>query len=239
MKPLSRAPYAAVLGAMDAEIAEILRHGVEDGREAWAGLNFHFVRLWGRELIVARCGVGKVFAAMAAQHLIDRYAPPRIIFTGVAGALAPDLEIGDVVVSRDLVQHDIDGRPLGFERGHLVFTEHFAFTADPELREAALQAELEGPSLREGRILTGDQFLTRLDRDAHAYLTEELAGDVVEMEGAALAQVCALNGVPFLVVRTVSDRADGQAVKDFNAFLPVVAHNSFAVLKAILVPSGG
>jgi 5'-methylthioadenosine/S-adenosylhomocysteine nucleosidase len=219
---------------MDAEIAVILSHAIEESREEWAGATFYRVRLWGRSLVVVRCGVGKVFAAMFTQRILDRYRPSKVIFTGVAGALASDLEIGDVIISRDLVQHDIDGRALGFNRGHLVYSEHFAFEADPLLRQSALRAELEGPNLREGRILTGDQFLTRMDRESHAFLVDELAGDAVEMEGAALAQVCVLNNIPFIVIRTMSDRADGQAVNDFNAFMPVVAQNSFAVLKAIL-----
>lgn len=219
---------------MEAEVQELLRHALILGEEKWAGITMTHVSWLGRHCVVAHCGVGKVFGAMVSQHCLDAYHPRALIFTGVAGALNPDLNIGDVVVSRDLIQHDVDGRALGFERGRLLLTDWKVFAADDALRRKAMSARLEGFALREGRILTGDQFMTRESIRSHAYLTDELSGDAVEMEGAAVAQVCTLNQTPFLIVRTISDKADGDAVKDFNAFLPVVAHNSYAVLRAVL-----
>jgi len=225
----------AFMGAMEAEVAAILRHAVLLKQEQWLGLALHHVAWLGRRCIVVRCGVGKVFAAMTAQHLIDRYHPRAMVFTGVAGALNPEWEIGDVVVGSELIQHDVDGRALGFERGRLLYTDLKIFRSDPVLVSRAMKASLQGPALRQGRILTGDQFLSRESIHGRDYLTGELAGDAVEMEGAALAQVCSLNDIPFLVVRTLSDRADGDAVKDFTAFLPVVAQNTLAVLQSLLV----
>jgi 5'-methylthioadenosine/S-adenosylhomocysteine nucleosidase len=223
-----------IIGAMDAEVSEFLAHAESISRDEWRGFVFHGVRLSGREAVLVKCGIGKVFSALISQHLIDTYAPAAMIFTGVAGALNPAYDIGDVVVSRDCLQHDVDGRALGFARGNLLYTEWKAFPADAALKRAALSAHPDGHKLWEGRILTGDQFMTREEINHHHYLTGELAGDAVEMEGGAMAQVCAVNGVPYVVVRTISDRADGDAVHDFNRFLPVIAKNSYAVVKRIV-----
>lgn len=224
-----------ILGAMDAEIAEFLAHGELLERIEWHGFTFHRVRFQGsREAVLVKSGVGKVFCALVAQKLIDTFAPNALVFTGVAGALNPAYEIGDVVVSRDCLQHDIDGRALGFSRGTLLYTDWKAFPADRALVDLALTAHPDGHRLFEGRILTGDQFMTREEIHHHAYLLGELQGDAVEMEGGALAQVAAVNQIPYVVIRTLSDRADGDAVHDFTRFLPVIAKNSFAVVERIL-----
>ena len=223
-----------ILGAMDAEISEFLSHAEKLEHTGWRGFDFHRLRLRGREVILVKCGIGKVFSALVSQHLIDTYLPSALIFTGVAGALNPDYAIGDVVVSRDCIQHDVDGRAMGFARGNLLFTDLKVFAADAGLLASALSARTEGHKIHSGRILTGDQFLTRDEINHHRYLIEELNGDAVEMEGGAMAQVCAVNGLPFVVIRTISDRADGDAVHDFNRFLPVIARNSFAIVDHIL-----
>ena len=230
-----------ILGALDAEVSEFLAHALTLQRVEWRGFTFHRVRMEGREAVVVKAGVGKVFTALVAQKLIDTFAPSALLFTGVAGALNPAYDIGDVVVARDCVQHDVDGRALGFPRGNLLYTDWTSFPADPSLVEAALAARppADGPGspahrIFAGRILTGDQFMNRDEINHHRYLMDELKGDAVEMEGGALAQVAAVNGLPYAVIRTLSDRADGDAVADFHRFLPVVAKNSFAVVKVIL-----
>ncbi len=223
-----------ILGAMDAEIAEFLKHAEILGRTEWRGFTFHRVKLAGRHVILVKCGIGKVHAALVTQHLIDTYSPTSLIFTGVAGALNPAYEIGDVVISRDCIQHDVDGRALGFARGNILYTDLKVFAAHPALVDLARTTRVDGHHLHVGRILTGDQFMTRDEINHHRYMLDELAGDAVEMEGGAMAQVCAINGLPYLVIRTISDRADGDAVLDFNRFLPLVAHNSYAVVRHIL-----
>lgn len=230
---LSAGPIA-ILGAMDAEIAEFLAHSQVLGREEWQGFVFHTIRLEGREAVLAKCGIGKVFAALVSQRIIDAFAPSRMLFTGVAGALNPAYEIGDVVVARECMQHDVDGRALGFSRGHLLFTDLKIFSADEQMTRLAAAAPAMGHRVHTGRILTGDQFMTRDEINHHGYLIDEMEGDAVEMEGGAMAQVCAVNRIPFAVVRTISDRADGDAVHDFNRFLPVIAQNSFAITRYVL-----
>lgn len=226
-----------IMGAMDAEISEFLQHAEVLERTEWRGFTFYSVRMEGREAVLVKSGIGKVFSALVSQHLIDAFSPSCLIFTGVAGALNPGYEIGDVVVSRDCIQHDVDGLALGFPRGNLLYTDLKVFTADPGLAAAALSADV-GHGIHSGRILTGDQFMTRDEINHHRYLMDELQGDAVEMEGGAMAQVCAVNGLPYLVVRTISDRADGDAVQDFNRFLPVVARNSYAIVRHILERMG-
>jgi 5'-methylthioadenosine/S-adenosylhomocysteine nucleosidase len=223
-----------IMGAMDEEITEFLAHAELIERTEWHGFTFYRIRMEGRNAVLVKSGIGKVFSALVSQHLIDLYAPSALIFTGVAGSLNPAYDIGDVVISRDCIQHDVDGRALGFARGTLLYTDLKVFGADPVLAAAALSAVAEGHRIHSGRILTGDQFMTRDEIDHHRYLIEELRGDAVEMEGGAMAQVCAVNGVPFVVVRTISDKADGDAVQDFNRFLPVIARNSFAIVRHIL-----
>lgn len=238
MKP-AQSGLVGIMGAMDAEIAGFLDHSEILEHIEWRGFTFHRIRLEGRESVLVKSGIGKVFSALVCQHLIDAFSPSSLIFTGVAGALNPVYAIGDVVISRDCMQHDVDGLALGFSRGTLLYTEMRVFTADPSMVRAALAQEageigVGGHRLHSGRILTGDQFMTRDEINHHRYLMEELQGDAVEMEGGAVAQVCAVNGVPFVVVRTISDRADGDAIHDFNRFLPLVASNSFAIVKRIL-----
>lgn len=219
---------------MEAEIETCLKASEVEERLASGPFVFYRARLLGQEIVLVQSGIGKVFAAMVTQCLIDRFQPSCLLFTGVAGALNPAYEIGDVLLAKDCLQHDVDGRALGFERGRLLYTDHRAFACDGDLIRIALGARIEGRSLHVGRILTGDQFMTRREVDQHPYLTGELQGDAVEMEGAAVGQVCALQGLPFLLIRTLSDKADGDAPQDFERFLPRIAQNSFAVVRHIL-----
>lgn len=226
-----------ILGAMDEEISEFLAHATSVEKIPWHQFVFYKFTLHQSEIVLVKCGVGKVFSALVSQHLIDSFSPRCLIFTGVAGALNPQFQIGDVVISRDCIQHDVDGRGLGFNRGHILYSDYKVFTAEPSLVNASLKNTAipqKGHRIWEGRILTGDQFMTRETIFHQQYLTEELLGDAVEMEGAAMGQVCAVNKVPFLLVRTISDKADGDAAESFTQFLPIVAQNSFSVIETIL-----
>ncbi len=223
---------------MDAEITQYLKSSEPKKKTDWNGITFHEAVLFGQDAVIVKSGVGKVFAAMVCERLIDIYGPDAVVFTGVAGALNGELDIGDVVLSETCIQHDVDVQALGFMRGAIPYTELREFKADENLLKIACATRLRRQKIITGRILTGDQFITKKEMNEHKYLTDELHGDAIEMEGGSIAQVCTLNKIPFIIVRTVSDRADGTAASDFNKFLPVVARNSFEVVKNLLLNYG-
>ncbi len=223
-----------ILGALEAELTQFRSNLANRSDEQWNALSISEGNLDGAEVIVASCGVGKAMAAMATQHFVDRYAPSRLIFTGIAGSLNRQLEIGDVVVARDSIQYDLDARAAGFEIGQIPFTSYREIPCDPDMVSAALSYPAEGFRLVEGRILTGDRFLARVEADAADLLSEELAGDAVEMEGASVGLVALFNGLPFLLLRTISDKADGSAKADFKKFLPVASERAFRVVLHLL-----
>ena len=224
----------AIISAMDSEIAMYLEHGTVEKEHKWNDFIFYEMTLNGTPCIVSKSGIGKVMAAMVCQHLIDTYKPSEIIFTGVAGALNTHLDIGDVVVSKDCMQHDIDGRALGFPRGTILFSDKSIFEADHRLHDIAMSAHVEGHRIYSGRILTGDQFFTHKDIEDHAYLQNDMAGDCIEMEGGAIGLVCSENKIPFVIVRTISDKADGSAAEDFSKLHHLVAGNSYSIVSQML-----
>lgn len=222
----------AILGAMEVE-TELLLEQLSDGQlTEQAGVRIHRGRLHGREVLLATCGIGKVNAARVATMLISAGAG-ALVFTGVAGALDPQLEPGDVVISSDCVQHDVDVTALGYAPAEIP-GEPLAWQADSQLLELA-QAACRDAGLERsftGRVLSGDTFLA--DPERAALLHRDLHGSCVEMEGAAVAQVCAASSVPFVVIRSVSDRADGSASPDFREFTALAARRSAAVVEALL-----
>ena len=173
-----------------------------------------------QKVILGLTGVGKAMAAMNTQWIIDKFKPRLLILTGVAGAIHPDLNIGDLLIARDCVQHDLETIELKFPRGMVPYTQYRFLASDPKLFEIASGFHPRSGKLASGRILTGDQFITAIQRNTHARVFAELQGDAVEMEGASVALVAQIHRVPFLISRTISDRADGSAVDDFNSFLP-------------------
>ena len=222
------------MGAMDEEIESYLRHLKDRKETEWKIFRFYTGKLWEKDVVIIKTGVGKVFSAMICQHLIDKYNVELVLFTGVGGALNKQLNIGDVVVSIDSVHHDMDVKSLGFERGRIPYTNYRFFKAERQLVEKALKADLSPNKIIRGRILTGEQFFTHADKDDKKYLTEELKGDCIEMEGAAVAQVCVVNEIPHIIIRTITDSANGDAFEDFTRFKPIVASNSFKVVEKIL-----
>ena len=223
-----------IIGAMPEEIAKYLPHLEGKQEKKWKIFTFYTGKFHGHDAVIVMSGVGKVFSAMICQYLLDTYHVDTVIFTGVGGSLNKTLEIGDVVVSVDSVHHDFDAQPLGFKRGQISYTDYRYFKAEDKLLQLALQTKIAGHKIIKGRIVTGDQFFTQADKQSHAYLTEELQGDCIEMEGASVAQVCTVNEVPHVIIRTVSDKADGTAVSDYNSFKHIVAENSFLVCETIV-----
>ena len=223
-----------ILGAMDSEIDEFLSRLEQRQALHWNGFTQHRGQLEGQEVLVSKSGVGKVMSAMVTQHLIDRWQPSAVIFTGLAGSLQPHIEIGDTLLAADLVQHDLESTALNLPRGQVPFSDYRFLPSDPILLELAAGFRPATGQLHQGRICTGDQFITYREMNSHAYLTDELDGDGVEMEGASVALVCSVNRVPFLVARTISDRADADAATNFEAFLPQASRNSLDLVRFLL-----
>lgn len=198
----------------------------------WKDWEFIKGELCGREIVAVQTGVGKVLAALVTQRLIDEFNPSAIIMTGIAGAVNPDLNRGDIVVGTDSLQHDMDATLFGFERGQIPYTDYKLIESDAKLIEAAVSYPAE--KIKTGRILTGDQFISGIGDDAFSYLTGELDGDVVEMEGAAAGLAAKVNGIPFLLIRVISDKADGKAKGSYLKFLKSASERSFHLLEYML-----
>lgn len=230
----------ALVAALEEELRTLLAALQSPVTEHHAGRAFHRGQLDGHEVVLVRSGIGKVAAATTALLLADRYGVDALVFTGVAGALQPAASIGDVVVARELLQHDMDASPL-FPRHEVPLTGRSRFPTDADLSDAlvraardALEAErigldssfaalgIDRPRVHEGLVVSGDRFVaTSLERTAlRTELPDALA---VEMEGAAVAQVCLDCDLPFAVLRTLSDCADDSAHVDFGRFVAEVA----------------
>ena len=228
-----------IIGAMDTEVEQILAQAEITATETVAEMVFRKGRIGGTEIVVARCGMGKVNAAMCAQLLISRYNATHVINTGFAGALSAEVGIGDIIVSSEAVQHDFDVSPIGFRKGEIPFTGLVVFPADKATVDTACKVIAEAlPDVRvlPGRVCSGDQFIS--DRAAKERICSEFGGLCCEMEGAAVAQVCHLNHVPFLVLRAVSDSADDTAGEEFNFNIfqnSVAAEFASAIVKLIPV----
>jgi len=210
--------------------------------ERRAGRDFLLGRLDGHDVILVRCGIGKVAAATTAAVLLDAFDVGAVLFTGVAGGLGDGVRVGDIVVASTLLQHDMNAEPL-FPRWEVPLTGRARFEADAAWsmrlaqasREvAATHAHADGARIHEGLVVSGDRFVaTRAESEQlRALLPDALA---VEMEGAAVAQVCHDFARPFAIVRTISDRADDAAHGDFLSFIDEVAsRHSAAIVQAFL-----
>lgn len=218
---------------MPEEVAGLLP-SMEDVRSERRGpFEIHRGGLAGHRVLLAVCGVGKVNAAALVQQLLADGAR-GLIFTGVAGAVDPSLRVGDVVVSEDAVQHDVDVTALGYAPGQ-VPGEPASWRADPALVRSALaaaRAALPEVAVVSGRIASGDLFVSDIRRTAA--LAADFGATCAEMEGAAAAQVCSRWGVPWVVVRSISDTADGAAEVDFRAFTAECAARAEAVVRGML-----
>lgn len=188
--------------------------------------------LEGHQVLLAECGIGKVNAAALTQALLGAGAT-RLVFTGVAGAVDPALAVGDIVISSDAVQHDVDVSGLGYELGEVPGSGR-VWQADAELVKAARAAatELEDVTALVGRVVSGDVFVASAEGTAR--LAREFAAACTEMEGAAVAQICHAWDVPFVIVRSISDSADHAAQVDFRAFTQVAAVNAERVVRGLL-----
>lgn len=223
-----------LIGAMDEEIKLLLAQMQHSSFTIRAGITFYEGTFHGMSIVLCKSGVGKVNAAVTTQILIDRFDVEAILFTGVAGALHPSLQIGDIVVSSSCMQHDMDVTPLGYERGVIPYQEMSEFTAADDLVQLSLVAcaRLFPGHYRSGKVLSGDQFVA--NREFVRALYEQMNGVCTEMEGAAVAQACAMNGTPFVVIRSMSDRADGSAHVNFPEFTRQAAKHSYLIIDDVI-----
>ena len=223
-----------IIGAMEEEVQLLKDAASAVETETIAEMDFCRGQLDGRDVMIVKCGIGKVNAGICTQLLSSRFHAERIINTGVAGSLSRALHIGDLVISTDAVQHDFDVSPIGFAKGEIPYSGLAAFPADPELRRIALRtASRLAPEITvlEGRVCSGDQFVASSAQKES--IVSSFGGLCCEMEGAAIAQVCTLNHIPFVILRAISDLADDSAVS-FAEFSEAAAHRCAAIVRAMI-----
>ena len=222
-----------IIGAMALETDAIIVELKNPKTETVSGVRFATGEWCGKEVVVATSGVGKVFAALTAEAMILRYHPDCIVNTGVAGALAPELHLLNVVIGEDVVQHDMDTTPVGDPRGLLSGINKIELPADELLKSKfeKAAAELGIPALR-GRVASGDQFIA--DEEKRTFIRDTFSAACCEMEGGSIGQVCYVNGVPFAVLRAISDGAADDAKMDYPAFAVKAAEQSIKILKKAL-----
>ena len=208
-----------IIGAMDQEVS-ILKEKMEVKKiDKRASMEFYVGILNGKEVVIVKCGVGKVNAAVCTQILADCYQVEAVINTGVAGSLRAEINIGDIVVSTDALQHDMDATGFGYEPAEIPLMGKKTFEADASLRSLIAETCREvNPEIGvvEGRVVSGDQFIS--DRAVKDRILAQFGGMGTEMEGAAIAQAAYLNKIPFVIIRAISDKADDSAGMDYAAF---------------------
>jgi len=245
-------PHIGVIGAMAEEVDRLHVHLAAESITERAGRTFHSGGLAAQRVTLVKSGIGKVAAAITAATLISEFDVDAVVFTGIAGALADDLAIGDVVVATELIQHDLQGPPTMFARGEIPLRGVIELPTDPGLTDAARRAAVDfvtsglgavisadglaglgigRPTVHVGQIATGDEFIEHDLKDVVRSRTPDAV--CVDMEGAAVAQVChEFGGVPLCVIRAISDLASGTASVDFPKFLDQLAsHYSYEILR--------
>ena len=213
-----------IIGAMQVEV-ELLLSAMENRKTTEkAGSTFYEGTLEGLDVVVVQCGVGKVNAAICAQILCDLFAVTHIVNTGIAGSLNAGLDIGDLVVSSDAMYHDMDAVHFGYAFGKVPGMDTVAFPADKAMIDYAFAAaEAVNPGhTRIGRVASGDQFVA--EKAVKERIIANTQGLCTEMEGAAIAQTAYRNGIPFVILRAISDKADDSADMDYPTFERIAAH---------------
>lgn len=208
-----------IIGAMDEEVEKIKEVMTDVTVQTIAGMDFYQGKLSGKEAVVVRSGIGKVNAGICSQILADRFAITAIVNTGIAGSLRNEINIGDIVLSTDAVQHDMDASGFGYKIGQIPRVDTFAFKADIGLQALAMECNKRvNPDIQAftGRVVSGDQFIS--NKEKKQWLVENFDASCTEMEGAAIAQAAYLNHIPYLVIRAISDKADDSASMDYPAF---------------------
>ena len=200
-----------------------------------ASMKFYEGTLRGKDVVIVQCGIGKVNAGICVQILADLFQVDAVINTGVAGSLRAEINIGDIVVSTDACEHDMDVTALGYKQGIIPQMKESFFKADRQLVEAAIEVCREvNPDINvyEGRVLSGDQFIS--GEEIKNKLIDLFDGFCTEMEGAAIAHAAFLNEIPYVVIRAISDKADGSAHMDYPEFERAAAAHSAKLVENLV-----
>jgi len=216
-----------IIGAMQEEIIELKELMTEVEEFEIARIIYYKGRLENKDVVLVEGGIGKVNSSVCTTILIEKFNVEKVIFTGVAGGIGKNIEVGDIVISSDLVQHDFDLTAFGRKVGDIPRMEIGTLKGDETLINLAKESALkifDENQVRVGRILSGDQFINNVEK--LKYLEETFSAEAVEMEGASVAQVCYLFNTPFVIIRAISDKAGSDAEIDFKSFIELAAKNS-------------
>ena len=224
-----------IIGAMELEVEELKADLKNTKITQKAGMSFFEGSLNGADVVIVRCGIGKVNAALCVQILADCFQVTHVINTGVAGSLNAALDIGDILISKECIQHDMDVTPLGYAHGIIPQMETSCFPADERLSQLALEScGRVNPDIhaRLGRVVSGDQFIAT--KAVKERLISLFQADCAEMEGAAIAHGAYLNQIPFVIIRAISDKADDSAQMDYPSFEKAAAGHCARLVKDLV-----
>lgn len=224
-----------IIGAMEEEVS-ILKEAMEiEETVSYASMDFCKGKLCGKDVVIVRSGIGKVNAGICAQILVDKFNVNMLINTGIAGSLDAQIDIGDMVISTDCVEHDMDASIFGDPVGQVPRMDTFSFPADPVLVGKALAANEEAnPDIKTfaGRIVSGDQFVS--SSEVKDRLVNLFQAKCTEMEGAAIAHAAYLNKVSCVIIRAISDKADNSATMDYPTFEKKAIEHSVRLMQNLL-----
>ena len=223
-----------IIAAMAEELEILLKDLTLDKKNTKANMTFHKGKLYGKDVVAVVCGIGKVNSAVCTQILASEYNVDKVINVGVAGGIGKEIYPGDIVIAENLVQHDMDTTAFGDKIGQIPRLDTFDFKCDEDMIKIAKQACEKISDLKSftGRIVSGDQFVASIEKIQ--WLDKEFGAVSCEMEGASIAQVCYLNSIPFVVIRSISDNANNGAHMDYQKFIPIAVKNSTRILKQML-----
>ena len=225
-----------IIGAMDEEVAKLKEHMSDVEVITKASMDFYKGKLNGKDVVVVRSGIGKVNAAICTQILVDDFKITAVINTGIAGSLRNEINIGDIVLSTDALEHDVEATAFGYPIGQIPRMDTLAFEADKNLIALAETCCAKvNPDIKTfvGRVVSGDQFIA--SKEKKEWLVENFAGFCTEMEGAAIAHCAYLNNIPFLVIRAISDKADDSAQMDYPTFEALAIERSIKLMLEMVV----
>jgi adenosylhomocysteine nucleosidase len=222
-----------IIGAMELEVETLLAQMENKSAEVVAGSTFYEGQLSGLDVVVVQCGIGKVNAALCVQVLCTKFGITHAVNTGIAGSLCAELDIGDLVVSRDAMYHDFDCVHFGYPYGKVPGMDVVSFPADETMIKLAFDAAngIHPGHVTVGRVASGDQFVA--EQTLKNKIISNTQALCTEMEGAAIAQTAYRNGIPFVILRAISDKADNSAEMDYPTFEKQAAHRCAAVTVAL------